>query len=776
MKIPRDSDDQPISWPKKPPPGAGASIGQKVEYTLAEGVRVFLDFFDEPLAEFLSWCFRLVLKVIEKTIGPYVNPLIDEAMTKMEPSDPMRVVLSRLREARGEAAAGILTSLAGGTAAAGLMSIFEPWFELARQNAYQGNPYKLFDMPTLISQFWRRVISRDDLNVRAARLGYRTPWLDGLMEVARPRVGVPDLTAWLFREPGRMDEFKAEMSARGYKLDEIEKVVELFHIIPPAPDLIRMAVREAFDPDIVSTYKLDADLHKVPYGLLEKVGLSREMANYYWYAHWVLPSVLQGYEMLHRGEITEGELKTLMKSLDIMPGWIDHLINISYRPYTRVDVRRMHATGVLDEPAVLRSYRDIGYDLEKATKMTEFTVAYNTEEERDATKTDILTAYFEGVLTRDEAGSLLAHLGYTTPYIEAYLAATDYRIERRRRQEREEDTEEILQEERALTKTDILSSYLDKILTEPEARAFLAEIDYPPSVIDILIAKTDHQELQRLLKEEIATTRTLYVNEEIDRPEVYERLGQFALPATQIRELLTRWDIEKERKVERPSVSQLLTFYFNGIINEAKLRVNLARHKFLPEYIDLYVANANYLILERERKELEREQKEQERLDKAEFKTARMVRLAELNTQIAEWKVVIAELRTMMVRVVPPGTKQQMRTQIRVKEEEIAGLKVMIAERKEEIAKAIELAPTLEKPEEIEELNAIILSLKTEIAEIETQIAILREEIANIRTELSQVVEPDEKLAYEEQVSLAREEIAKLQLQKAEEPVAPPVA
>lgn len=186
------------------------------------------------------------------------------------------------------------------------------------------------------------------------------------------------------------------------------------------------------------------------------------------------------------------------------------------------------------------------------------------------------------------------------------------------------------------------------------------------------------------------------------------------------------------------------------------------------------MTDANYLILKREQAELERQQKEQERIDTSAFRTDRMVQIAAINVAIQEWKVVIADLKTVMLRVVPPGTKIQMVTQIRIREERIAELQVSIAERKEEITQAIELVPTLEDPEEIKTLRATILSIKTEIAGVEVEIAVLREEVASIRTELSSVVEPDEKLAYTEQIAIATGEIARLQLEKAQVPVVPP--
>lgn len=680
MTIPKDENGEMVEWPKPTPPGPGATIGERFEYSLAEGVRRFLSLFDEPLAEVGAWSIKLVLKVIEKSAGPYVRPLLDHYIETAPPGDPLKPMMEKLREAKGEAAAGALVSLASGAGSAGLLSILEPFFERARQVAYKSYPSKVFDPMTAIAAKWRGELSPGEFAEIMLAGGFDNPLHGKLETVARPRLPSDDLLRWFLRDRGRETTLRSELEARGMLPEDVDRSIELVDVIPGPTDQIRMAVREAFDPAIVRDYQLDADLHKVPFDTLEKVGLSEEWARYYWYAHWVLPSVMQGYEMLHRGEISEGELTTLMKSLDIMPGWIDHLIAISYRPYTRVDARRMYGMGVIDEDGVRGAYRDLGYHGDKLDNMVAFTMGFYVEDVKEETKTDILTAYYEGVLSREEGLSLLLDIGYKEPYAQSYIAATAYRIEQRERRDEEEDVEEELIKEREFTKADILSAYEDKVFSEEETRANLAAINYPATVINVLIAKVDYKVVQKLIREEIGTTKTLYVNQEIEVPAVHERLGKYALPATQIAELLTLWDIERARKTERPSVSQLFTFYYAGIITEERLREELDKHKYSPDYIEWFVANANQIILEREQKELERLEKEQERIDKSEFRTVRAVTLAELNVQIQEWKVYIADLKVAALYITEIPQLTEIKQNIVKAKAEIAGLQLAKAE------------------------------------------------------------------------------------------------
>ena len=121
-----------------------------------------------------------------------------------------------------------------------------------------------------------------------------------------------------------------------------------------------------------------------------------------------------GYEMLHREVITQQELELLLKSSDVMPFWRDKLTQISFSPLTRVDVRRMHSVGVLSEAEVTRAYKDLGYDEVNAKRLTDFTVALNTDDDadedldlNDLTRNNVIQFFRDGIFTRQDALNVL---------------------------------------------------------------------------------------------------------------------------------------------------------------------------------------------------------------------------------------------------------------------------------------------------------------------------------------------------------------------------------
>ncbi|GAJ02949.1 unnamed protein product, partial [marine sediment metagenome] len=141
-------------------------------------------------------------------------------------------------------------------------------------------------------------------------------------------------------------------------------------------------------------------------------------AERYWAAHWSLPSPQQGFEMLHRGVIGFDDLNMLLRALDVMPFWRDKLVEIAYRPLSRVDVRRMFKLGVLDVKGVRKAYTDIGYNPYNADLMTEFTIEYVKEAPKKISTTDALSAYKNHLIEVGELRNMLTDAGIQAEDIE----------------------------------------------------------------------------------------------------------------------------------------------------------------------------------------------------------------------------------------------------------------------------------------------------------------------------------------------------------------------
>lgn len=299
-----------------------------------------------------------------------------------------------------------------------------------------------------------------------SKYGFSDELQELIWSASETPLGAEELRTSFLR--GLISEDRHDRSARAHHLSlpDIKTVKELYQIIPPVNDLISMAVREVFTPEIVSRFGQMEGLPSefVEWG--EKQGLSQFWASAYWAAHWHLPSVGQGFEMLHRRVIDESDLSMLLRALDIMPFWRDKLTAISYRPLTRVDVRRMYALDVLNEDGVYNAYLDHGYSDENAKLMTQFTLAYTGEKEKELTKTDILSLFKRYVIDDNAAKTMLTRLGYTEDNAALVLTKARYEVYASYKKERINY---------------IKKAYIAGKITASEAVSKLSKLDLPAS-------------------------------------------------------------------------------------------------------------------------------------------------------------------------------------------------------------------------------------------------------------------------------------------------------
>jgi len=338
----------------------------------------------------------------------------------------------------------------------------------------------------------------------------------------------------------------AELKEQGFTQEQIETIEKTMRFYPTPDDFIRFMVRETFDERVVEKYGYDVDYPPMIDEFVQKAGVEPFWMRHFWRAHWILPSPTMGYEMLHRGVIGRTELEDLLRIADYPSYWRDKLIKISYVPYTRVDIRRMHKMGVLTDADLVRAYMDIGYDEEKAKKMADFTIKYNVEVE-----------------------------------------------------ETEEDTRK--REFKGLTTSAILTKFKQDQITEEQARDYLTKLEFTPEVIDFYISKTLYDKRDEELENQLRALRLLYINRIIDPFKVQSEIDKLNLPAKQKENLLFLWEIERTIRLEKPTKGDLLRFLLEGVINVEEFVEEMKALGYNEKYIAWYLNDVSIKI---ERKEL----------------------------------------------------------------------------------------------------------------------------------------------------------------------------
>lgn len=277
---------------------------------------------------------------------------------------------------------------------------------------------------------------------------------------------------------------------------------QLKPIVPNPPDLVRFLVKEVYagkDGEMITTEKeLDEITERVkgetnpanwvkyptwrgkqlvPYppefwiDWMAAHGYDRHFAEDLWAQHWEEPSYRRSREMYARlgpdiledtwrdytDLLPEGvektkenvlkyvafdssDLRRLLRFRDINPYWRSKLAAIAYRPYTRVDIRRMYEAGTFTEEVgdvqkavdrmaetdpqfkdVYRAMREIRFPPEKAYYMAKFYVRWASKDIRDTHIDMTLEDFRKGIISEEEARTHLEAIDVRPAKIDALI-------------------------------------------------------------------------------------------------------------------------------------------------------------------------------------------------------------------------------------------------------------------------------------------------------------------------------------------------------------------
>ncbi|GAI76698.1 unnamed protein product, partial [marine sediment metagenome] len=174
--------------------------------------------------------------------------------------------------------------------------------------------------------------SQDKILEDISRGDIHPDYADKYLDAVLTKPATQDIIAAALRSDPNLSDLERQLVKIGIHPAYTGIYKTLAYQIPPVADIITMAVREAFTPAIAERFGQYQDFPPDFAKYAAMKGLDEDWAKRYWAAHWNLPSPQQGFQMLHRGVIDEGELDMLMRAQDIMPFWRDKLIQIAYRP------------------------------------------------------------------------------------------------------------------------------------------------------------------------------------------------------------------------------------------------------------------------------------------------------------------------------------------------------------------------------------------------------------------------------------------------------------
>lgn len=361
-----------------------------------------------------------------------------------------------------------------------LLSLFKGFLQVFVEDTDQGTRMRLRnalpDPSTAIRAMFLDPSKEKAVREILQRYGLNDERSDMTINAARALLDTGTIQSLYWRGEIDLEGVKTRMRALGYTDARTEEILKTWNVIPGPQDIISMAVREAFSPEQVVSLGLDEAFPPEVAEWAAKVGLKDPWPKMYWRAHWTLPSAQMGFEMLHRGQITESDLRGLLKALDYSPVWHERLMNIAYNVITRVDARRLYSTGVWSEEDLHDGYIKMGYSPRDAEALTTWTVQEYSSGDKELSRAQIEKAYTTNIIARPEAKLLLRTLGYSELRTEWLLDMADFSSASAERSEAIQATKDM---------------YLAGLSTPTEVRQRLAKEEVDASRVESLLERWD---------------------------------------------------------------------------------------------------------------------------------------------------------------------------------------------------------------------------------------------------------------------------------------------
>jgi len=419
--------------------------------------------------------------------------------------------------------------LSGGGLANMILGLYPPlpvWYNRKAFAMWQTMVPSLSDLIELRKREW---VTPEHFHVLARENGWPDKYAEALFETSRYLLTPYEYLNAYWR--GQIDEttLRKKLENIGMSIQEIEIFKRTSEYFPPTPDLVRFAVREVYSPAIRERFKQDEDRPQQFLDEAKKAGLPEEQAKNYWAAHWELPSINQGFDMLHREAINESDLDLLLKALDVMPFWREALKKISYNPYTRVDTRRMYGMGILDEAGVYRSYKDQGYDDEHAKNLTAFTIKYESDELEGISRANVVAAYKIGLIDESRLRLLLKSFGLSELVVDFWVDVANY---------------ELAKDKIENEKHDLILLYRKGGISLEEVKRRLAEKNVPQAYVDRAVEQELTQSSYKAKVPTKADAERWFKLGIIDEKNYADRLSALGYAQTDIHNYLQELELE----------------------------------------------------------------------------------------------------------------------------------------------------------------------------------------------------------------------------------------
>jgi len=441
------------------------------------------------------------------------------------------------------------------------------------------------DEDTLITLRRYNVITADKYAAYMAFHGYSVDFTNQLFLATQRPIDVARATESLWRGKLGVDAYKQILKENMIRDEHIDFLVDLTELIPPAPDLIQMVVREAFDPkQVVSAPEVFAEY-------MAKKGYKQPWPDRYWTAHFFRAAIGRIEDRYCRGALTESGLRAWYTLADIHPGDHDHLLGTIYSAPTRIDARFGYATGVYAHDDLVRFNRMRRMSPSDADTSARAQELYLLRDEVTRMASAAETDFLDDVLTEDELRANLEALRFSAEEVEYRVTLALHKKAMALRRIPRTTQKNVLVDEINRLASAAQKDFEDDVIDEAVLRADLTALQFTAEEIEYRVSLGLHNRFTSLRRLNMDALKTQFLYAKIDENTFRSEMIALGVSAERvdaiIREMLPRRKtvktdvvVEKKKKLTEAKIASARDL---GLISDTEYISRLTEIDYTPE-------------------------------------------------------------------------------------------------------------------------------------------------------------------------------------------------
>jgi len=413
------------------------------------------------------------------------------------------------------------------------------WSSVIKPLRYRANkdyPHEVPGSGILPYLMAKKLITYETYKENMLYHAYDTTWSSHLVQNLYRYPSFSDLRIMVQRGTLSVDALGRAMEKNLIQKDYIEKYKEMIPSIPGVGDLVRFAVREAY-PDASGFTEQYTKMSE----WMKKTGYDQYFADAFWTAHWIIPTVSQANDMLHRDMISEEEHRALYILNDIRPEDIDSLRALTWKLPGRIEARWMFRWGEIDATDLRDFLVKDGLDPEYADRVASAMAKNQFLSDINRQIANIKTDYSRGYSTEASLRADLSTLGMRSEIVEYHVVDA---LEDRKRSIHDEELKTLRSQyaRGAFTMAQIIEAVTPIIIDKIARTAWLEALPSAKSVM--IVEETYGTEVNRL----VTNAKYDYVRGYIDKLALVSRFQFLDLPDTIIEYHIMDADEDRTRK------------------------------------------------------------------------------------------------------------------------------------------------------------------------------------------------------------------------------------